>query len=170
MWFGVTVVGSAHALRQCVDTICCFVEGLVGAKNWNESQPSLVILRCCLQHCRHAVMLSPAPQNDDYRYLTCYIDVLSKEVRAVLMKKTKALDMARALHVVFDSTASRFVVTEVDKGTEFHTPTVKNKLKKIGIGVLITITRRRKHRLKKDCRERWKKRFGAITTTTLVGT
>ena len=76
---------------------------------------------------------SLASHNDGYRYLACFIDVLSKKVWVVPMKKKTALQMARALDVVLDSTARRPLVIPVDKGTEFYNATVKSKLKKMGI-------------------------------------
>ena len=81
---------------------------------------------------------SLAPHNDGYRYLACFIDVLSKKVWVVPMKKKTALDMMRALDVVFDSTARRPMVIQVDKGTEFHNATVKKKLEKMGIRLFST--------------------------------
>ena len=54
------------------------------------------------------------------------------------MKKKTALDMVRALDVVFDSTARRPMVIQVDKGTEFHNATVKKKLEKMGIRLFST--------------------------------
>ena len=81
---------------------------------------------------------SLAPHNDGYRYLACFIDVLSKKVWVVPMKKKTALDMARALDVVFDSTSRRPMVIQVDKGTEFHNATVKKKLEKMGIRLFST--------------------------------
>ena len=60
---------------------------------------------------------SLAPHNDGHRYLACFMDVLSKEFWVVPLKKKIALDMARALDVVFDSISRRPMVIEVIKRT-----------------------------------------------------
>ena len=76
--------------------------------------------------------------NDGYKYLACFIDVLSKKAWIIPMKGKTAQEMVRALDTLFSSTERRPLAIQVDHGGEFHNESVRGYLKKMGIRLFST--------------------------------
>ena len=81
---------------------------------------------------------SLSKHNDGYKYLACFIDVLSKKAWIIPLKGKTAGHMLSALEQLFSTTDRRPLTLQADKGTEYLNKSVQAYLKRMGIHFFTT--------------------------------